>query len=93
MTRRRTWWTLAAALALGACGEGSMGARPGPATPPDVEGAADPDALWMDDAEVVVTEDACRGVVTVELVNAAVGHAEVMDREISSPDPSRCTAA
>lgn len=90
MRNREAWWALAlaAALLVAGCGDGNEAQSSTAPDPTDVDELAA--AAWMDDAEVRVTEDFCGGVVTVELVNAAVGHGEVMDRESLAPDPGSC---
>jgi len=44
----------------------------------------------MDQAQVVVTEDLCGGQETVELVDVASGHSEVVSDESFAPDPGAC---
>jgi hypothetical protein len=86
MWRRETAGALAA-LAMAACGGGTGATMGNPA----VAGGAtpvDPEALWMDDAEVRVMEDACAGTSTVELVNVAVGQDAVVDSETFPPEQS-----
>jgi hypothetical protein len=82
MRRRQAGWALAALL-LGACTSG-MEARS--ADQAGGVGSGDPEASWMDSAEVKVTDDPCAGSETVELVDPASGQHAVVDTESFPPD-------
>jgi hypothetical protein len=79
MWKRRGIGTLAAVLILGACSKGSEG--------PSSE---DPEAAWMDQAAVIVSEDPCAGLERVTLVDTPSGHSQVVSDESFAPDPGAC---
>lgn len=84
MRRRKAQFAWAAALLIGACSSGADGQAGNAGEGPS---AIDPDAAWMDAAEVRVNEDLCAGTSTVELINAAEGQRLVVDTETFEPDP------
>jgi hypothetical protein len=84
MRRRQAGWVFAAALLIAACTR--MGARSADQAGDGGPGSGDPEAAWMDTAEVRVTEDLCVGSETVELVDPASGQHAVVDRESFPPD-------
>ena len=83
MWKRRGIGTLAALLILGACSKGSEG-------PSSVGVSEDPEAAWMDQAAVIVSEDPCAGLESVTLVDTPSGHSQVVSDESFAPDPSAC---
>jgi hypothetical protein len=88
MWTRRAGWALATALLATACGSGT-GARGSSGPEAAARAADDPEAAWMDTAEVRVTEDICAGTSTVELIDVASGHQALVDSE--SFPPEACT--
>jgi hypothetical protein len=85
MWKRRGMGALTAALLGCACSAGSSSGSAGV--------AQDPEAAWMDQAAVIVSEDPCAGVETVRLVDEPTGHDETVSTESFAPDPAACGQA